>query len=279
MRIRKRITSPTALPRLLLRLIWLSILLPITLPGLTLWMPVFVTAAYYGNLIKRAGPVAGVYDEIAQQKLIYGLLSGVLVYMAYLLVTDPIFTIPAVFIPIWMSMTLRWFEDLVSPFRALKALWRLLRMPPVTLHEMQTLRSLHGRVHALRLRLGCQMTLKVSLRWTQVGNWVPMRLRVPRTAKERTRCLLRLSHRCLPPSYCPRFLCCYVSLLQSVVLPFHGQKWLRWLREQYAVKDSDQLKYMGVETLLENDWAILMMQTSRVWLPFIIRWTGVTMCL
>ena len=185
------------------------------------------------------GPVTGVYDEIAQQKLIYGPLSGVLIYMTCLLVTYPIFIIPAVFVPIWMWMTLRWFEDLVSTFRALKALWRLLRMPPVTLHEMQTLWGLHGRVHALHLRLGCQMTMKVSLRWTQVGNWVPMRLRVPRTAKERTRCLLGLSHRCLLPSYCPRFLCCYVSLLQSVDLPFHGQKWLLWLREQYVVKDFD----------------------------------------
>jgi len=118
-------------------------------------MPVFVTAAYYGNSIKKTGPVTNVYDEIAQQKLIYGLLSGVLVYMACLLVAGPIFIIPAVLVPIWMWMTLRWFEDLVSTFRALKALWRLLRMPLVTLHEMQTLRGdLHGRVHAFALTLG-----------------------------------------------------------------------------------------------------------------------------
>lgn len=141
--------------RLLLRLVWLSVLLPITLPGLTLWTPVFVTAAYYGNSIKTTGPIADVYDEIAQQKLIYGLLSGVLVYMTCLAAAAPIVAIAAVFVPIWMWMTLRWFEDLVSTFRALKALWRLLRMPPATLHEMQAIREdLHERVHAFALTLG-----------------------------------------------------------------------------------------------------------------------------
>lgn len=143
------------LRRLILRLVWLSILLPLTLPGLTLWVPVFTTAAYYGNKIKKTGPVANVYDEIAQQKLIYGLLSGVLVYIACLIVTWPFVLLTAVFVPIWMWMTLRWVEDLVSTFRALKALWRLLRMPRKTLHELQERREdLHDRVHAFALTLG-----------------------------------------------------------------------------------------------------------------------------
>lgn len=154
-RIRQRITRPTMFHRLLLRLVWLSILLPITLPGLSLWTPIFVTAAYYGNSIKKTGPIAAVYDEIAQQKLIYGLLSGILVYLTCLAAATPIVIVAAAVIPIWMWMTLRWFEDLVSTFRALKALWRLLRMPTSTLHEMQALREeLHDRVYTFALMLG-----------------------------------------------------------------------------------------------------------------------------
>lgn len=96
-----------------------------------------------------------VWDEIAQQKLIYGLLSGVLVYLTCIIITAPFALITAVVVPIWMWMTLRWVEDLVSTFRALKALWRILRMPHSTLHDIQERREdLHDRVHAFALTLG-----------------------------------------------------------------------------------------------------------------------------
>lgn len=141
--------------RLVIRFLWLLILLPLTLPGLTLWTPVFATAAYYGNKIKKTGPVKMVFDEIAQQKLIYGLLSGVLVYLVCLIATAPFVLVTAVFVPIWMWMTLRWVEDLVSTFRALKALWRMLRMPKETRRKMQDTREeLNDRVHAFALTLG-----------------------------------------------------------------------------------------------------------------------------
>lgn len=141
--------------RLLIRFIWLLVLLPLTLPGLTLWTPVFATAAYYGNQIKKSGPVKNVFDEIAQQKLIYGLLSGVLVYIICLIASAPFILLTAVFVPIWMWMTLRWVEDLVSTFRALKALWRMIRMSKETRREMQNTREeLHDRVHAFALSLG-----------------------------------------------------------------------------------------------------------------------------
>lgn len=154
-RVRQRITRTTVLYRLTVRLIWFFVLLPLTLPGLTLWAPVFMTAAHQSNKIKKSGSVTLVYDEIAQYKLVYGFFSGLLIYLTCLAFTWPYIRLTAILVPMWMWMTLRWFEDLVSTFRASKALWRLFLMPRATLHEMQARRDdLHERVHAFALTLG-----------------------------------------------------------------------------------------------------------------------------
>lgn len=147
-RVRRRITRPSILRRLIVRIVWLGILLPLTIPGLALWAPVFATTTYYSNKMKRSGPMNMVYDEISHTKLIYGLLSGFLVYIAAVIVTFPISALTAVVVPLWMWMTLRWVEDLVSTFRALKSLWRMLRIPPLVLRGLQERRNdLHERVH------------------------------------------------------------------------------------------------------------------------------------
>jgi glycerol-3-phosphate O-acyltransferase/dihydroxyacetone phosphate acyltransferase len=138
-----------------IRLIWLGVLLPLTIPGLTLWAPIFATTLHYANKTQYSGPVKMVYDEIAETKLIYGLGSGVLVYFASIFAAPAFAPATAIFIPIWMWLTLRWAEDLVSTFRALRALWRMLRIPPHTLRSVQERREeLHVRVHTFALSLG-----------------------------------------------------------------------------------------------------------------------------
>lgn len=154
-RIRRLVSRPTMIKRILVRTVWLCVLLPITLPGLMLWLPVFATASYFGERMKRSGPVSDVWDEIAQQKLIYGLLSGVLVWLVCIVVVLPFSVLAFPVVPFWMWMTLRWFEDLVSTFRAIKALSLMLVMHPETLVETRMKREeLHERVHAFALQLG-----------------------------------------------------------------------------------------------------------------------------
>ncbi|KAF9514457.1 hypothetical protein BS47DRAFT_1372291 [Hydnum rufescens UP504] len=154
-RVRRLVSRPTMAKRILFRTMWLCILLPITLPGLTLWLSVFATASYFGEKMKKSGPAQDVWDEIAQQKLIYGLLSGGLVWLICAVSLLPFSLLMFPVVPLWMWMTLRWFEDLVSTFRAIKALSIMLMMPPKTLAEMQEKREeLHERVHAFALRLG-----------------------------------------------------------------------------------------------------------------------------
>jgi len=154
-RVRRLVSRPTMAKRILFRTMWLCILLPITAPGLMLWLPVFATASYFGEKMRKSGPAQDVWDEIAQQKLIYGLLSGGLVWLICSVFLLPFSLLMFPVVPLWMWRTLRWFEDLVSTFRAIKALSIMLMMPPKTLAEMREKREeLHERVHAFALRLG-----------------------------------------------------------------------------------------------------------------------------
>jgi hypothetical protein len=57
---------------MVIRLIWSIFLLSLSIPGLLLWIPVFLTAAYSVHNFKKTGPVWDTWDEIAQYKLIYG---------------------------------------------------------------------------------------------------------------------------------------------------------------------------------------------------------------
>ena len=156
-RIRRPLSRPVILYRMVLRLIWVSFLLSISLCGLTLWLPVAATTFYAVHNFKKTGPVWDTWDEIAQYKLIYGLVSGLCVYAATMLLTFPIFPVSAVVVPGLMWMSLRWFEDAVSAARAFTALGRLLRVNPATLARLRATREdLHRRlmdlaVHGLGL--------------------------------------------------------------------------------------------------------------------------------
>lgn len=149
-RIRQPLARRTIASRLLIRFIWSIFLFTISLPGLFLWLPVFCTTFYAVHNFKKTGPIWDTWDEIAQYKLIYGLISGLCVWFGGILITLPIAAVTAVVIPGLMWMTLRWLEDAVSAFRAFTALVRLLRVGKGTLKGMHEQRvALHERVMKL----------------------------------------------------------------------------------------------------------------------------------
>lgn len=96
---------------------------------------------------KKTGPVFDTWDEIAQYKLTYGLMSGLCVWVVAVILTWPFATVTVFLTPAFMWMTLRWFEDAVSAFRAFTALNRLLYVGKPTLKMMYEKRKdLHDKL-------------------------------------------------------------------------------------------------------------------------------------
>lgn len=132
---------------MILRLLWSCCLFSISCPGLLLWFPIFVTTFIAVHNFKKTGPTFDTWDEIAQYKLTYGLMSGLCVWAAAVILTWPFAVVTMFLTPAFMWMTLRWFEDAVSAFRAFTALNRLLRVGKPTLTMMHKARKdLHGRL-------------------------------------------------------------------------------------------------------------------------------------
>ncbi|KAJ7772610.1 hypothetical protein DFH07DRAFT_901978 [Mycena maculata] len=153
-RIRRR-TLPRyiILSRMLVRFTWALCLFSISLPGLVLWIPVFLTTFYAVHNFKKSGPIFDTWDEIAQYKLIYGLMSGLAVWFGVSIVTFPFTVLTFLLVPALMWMTLRWLEDAVSAFRAFTALVRLLLVGKPTLRSMHERREgLHARVMRLAVQ-------------------------------------------------------------------------------------------------------------------------------
>ncbi|KAI0779563.1 hypothetical protein C8Q74DRAFT_1259696 [Fomes fomentarius] len=149
-RVRRPLPRPIILYRIILRAVWALALFTISLPGLLLWLPVFVTTFIAVHQFKRTGPVWDTYDEIAQYKLTYGLISGLCIYVFSMLATLPFVAFTAVLVPAAMWMSLRWLEDAVSAFRALASLTRLLLIGKPALKQMREKREdLHRRVMEL----------------------------------------------------------------------------------------------------------------------------------
>ena len=73
-RIRRPLKPRVVAYRMTIRLAWSLFLLSLSIPGLLLWIPVFLTTAYSVHNFKKTGPVWDTWDEIAQYKLVYGKL-------------------------------------------------------------------------------------------------------------------------------------------------------------------------------------------------------------
>ncbi|KAJ7079098.1 hypothetical protein B0H15DRAFT_924617 [Mycena belliarum] len=153
-RIRRRpLPRHTILSRMIVRLTWSICLFAISFPGLMLWIPVFLTTFYAVHNFKKTGPVFDTWDEIAQYKLIYGLFSGIAVWIGSALITFPFTMVTFLLVPALMWMTLRWLEDAVAAFRAFTALLRLLLVGKPTLRDMHSRREdLHARVIRLAVQ-------------------------------------------------------------------------------------------------------------------------------
>ncbi|KIY44427.1 hypothetical protein FISHEDRAFT_67536 [Fistulina hepatica ATCC 64428] len=141
--------------RIVIRFIWASILTTLSAPGLMLWLPIFITTYIAVRNFTKTGPIFDTWDEIAQYKLVYGLVSGVCVWLGATLLTLPVAPVTFFLIPVLMWMSLRWFEDAVSSFRAFLSLLRLLRVGKPALKDMAAKRaSLHTRIMALANEIG-----------------------------------------------------------------------------------------------------------------------------
>lgn len=82
-RIRRPLRPYTVAYRMMIRLMWSLFLLILSVPGLVLWLPVFLTTVYCVHNFKKTGPIWDTWDEIAQYKLIYGSLLVLLVWLAH----------------------------------------------------------------------------------------------------------------------------------------------------------------------------------------------------
>lgn len=132
---------------MLVRLAWSLCLFTLSIPGLVLWLPVFITTSYVVHNFKKTGPAFNTWDEIAQYKLLYGLMSGVCVWVISIVLTWPITTVTVFLVPVGMWITLRWLEDAVAAFRAFASLLRLLLLGKPTLKAMrETRKDLHARL-------------------------------------------------------------------------------------------------------------------------------------
>lgn len=136
--------------RILIRIPLVTILGILSLPGLILWLPVFLTVSYFTKKHKQTGPVWDTYDEISQTKLIYGLAAGSATWLIACLVTLPFAPATALLVPGVMWMTLRWTEDLVASIRSILALTRLLLVGKPEMNKTLLWReNIHTRVMQL----------------------------------------------------------------------------------------------------------------------------------
>ncbi|KAK2464280.1 hypothetical protein APHAL10511_003737 [Amanita phalloides] len=153
-RIRRPLSRQTIISRLFIRFIWAIVLFTLSLPGLILWLPIFITTFTAVHSFTKTGPIFDTYDEIAQYKLTYGLISGLCVWLTaslfmwrYDITLTGVLSVPAL---MWIS--LRWFEDAVSSFRAFLSLLRLLYVGNVALKNVHAKRQdLHGQVMNLAI--------------------------------------------------------------------------------------------------------------------------------
>ncbi|KAG8830191.1 NADH:ubiquinone oxidoreductase [Serendipita sp. 399] len=155
-RIRRALPRAFLFYRILIRVVWMFFLLTISIPGLLLWLPIYLTTSYAVWRFKMSGPIWDTFDEIAQYKMVYGLAAGVTVYGLCLLVTWPVTAITFWAVPLLMWLTLRWWEDAISAARALNALLRLFLLGR---HELGRTKVWRDRLHKRVMELAQQLEL------------------------------------------------------------------------------------------------------------------------
>lgn len=130
--------------RLLIRTFHTILLSILALPGLIFWTPIFIVARRQAYYTVSSGPLVDVYDEVAQTKLLYGLGSGIIVYVITL--TWSWYSSRGIFytsigVPLLMWFTLRWIEDILSAARSARSIFRMIITGKERLEELRTIRE------------------------------------------------------------------------------------------------------------------------------------------
>ncbi|KAG8213874.1 hypothetical protein J3R82DRAFT_10618 [Butyriboletus roseoflavus] len=160
------------------------------------------TTVFDDHWAGKSGPIWDTWDEIAQYKLVYGLLPGLFVWILIVLLTLPYARTVVILVPVLMWMTLRWLEDAVSAFRAFTALLRLLWVGPTTLKAVRETRDdLHSCIMNLAvgtlglpqnperdfLESGGQQKGRVKTKWESGAKYFSVRRRRKRDWNETLR--------------------------------------------------------------------------------------------
>ena len=136
--------------RLLIRSLHTLLLSLLALPGLVFWTPIFIVTRRQAWYTARSGPTVDVYDEVAQTKLLWGLGSGLLIYLStlvYAFVRGRGVVFTSVGVPLLMWFTLRWIEDLLSAARSARSILRMLRLGKERMAGLREMRDgLYQRV-------------------------------------------------------------------------------------------------------------------------------------
>ena len=136
--------------RLLIRSLHTLLLSLLALPGLVFWTPIFIVTRRQAWYTARSGPIVDVYDEVAQTKLLWGLGSGLLIYVStlvYAFVSGRGVLFTSVGVPLLMWFTLRWIEDILSAARSARSILRMLHLGKGRMAELREMRDgLHERV-------------------------------------------------------------------------------------------------------------------------------------
>lgn len=98
----------------------------------------------------KGGPVYDTWDDISQHKILYGLLTVLLVWISVVAMTWRLTHFTVVLTPAFMWISMRWMEDGVAAFRAFTSLFRLLITGKPALQKLRDERhELHSRVRNL----------------------------------------------------------------------------------------------------------------------------------
>ena len=136
--------------RLLIRTFHTLFLSLLALPGLIFWTPIFIVARRQAYYTLTSGPIVDVYDEVAQTKLLYGLGSGIIVYiitLAWSWYSSRGILFTSIGVPLLMWFTLRWIEDILSAARSARSIFRMITIGKTRLEELRMIREgLYDRV-------------------------------------------------------------------------------------------------------------------------------------
>ena len=137
---------------LIFRLVWGTILVSMSLPGLLLWLPAVVLSRRRLRKYIRRGPASDTWDEIAEIKVSSGVMAGIPVWLLVSLhgLSYSFYSPIAVAALMWMS--LRWMEDAVASFRSAAVALRLIIIPKAKFRELRCMRKdIRERVVALAI--------------------------------------------------------------------------------------------------------------------------------